>query len=148
MSRRRLFFTWETIKTSNKECKLFLWKMSGLLLSMHIWVQNGMKLFLNSYFMHCILRKDFTPLWYPLLSIFEDKTSKKNLVCKLWSNLPFWFKHLTCSWHKKRNYEFKVLHKGQRAFQNPFSMVFYLLFSTLKTFSALLFHFKRHFAAL
>ena len=31
-------------------------------------------------------------------------------------------------------HEFKVLQKGQRAFQNPFLMLYYFLFLTLKTF--------------
>ena len=39
-------------------------------------------------------------------------------------------------------HEFKVLHTGQRAFENPFLMVYYFLFITSKTFQALPFHFK------
>ena len=43
-------------------------------------------------------------------------------------------KQLTCSWYQKNEstnspiHESKVLHKGQRAFYNPFLMVYYFLF--------------------
>ena len=38
-------------------------------------------------------------------------------------------------------HEFKVLHKGQRAFQNPFLMVYHFLFITLKNILSLAFSF-------
>ena len=40
---------------------------------------------------------------------------------------------------KKRNHEFKVLHKGQRAFKNPFPMVYYFLLINLKNILSLAF---------
>ena len=36
-------------------------------------------------------------------------------------------------------HEFKVLHKGQRAFQTPFLMVYYFLFITLKNILRIVF---------
>ena len=38
--------------------------------------------------------------------------------------------------------EFKVLHKGQRAFLNPFLMVYYFLFLTLKNIFSIAFSFQ------
>ena len=38
-------------------------------------------------------------------------------------------------------HEFKVLHKGQRAFLNPFLMVYYFLFVTLKKILSIAFSF-------
>ena len=64
---------------------------------------------------------------------------------------------ITCSRHQKtkpRILQFTNLKcsiKTKEPFKTPFLMVYYFLFFTLKTFWALLFHFKgfkRHFAAL
>ena len=56
-------------------------------------------------------------------------------------------KLLTCSWHQKRNHEFtnspihefKVLHKGQRTFQKPYSIVYFFLINYLKKHLCLVF---------
>ena len=50
---------------------------------------------------------------------------------------------LTCSWHQKNEttnspiHEFKVLQNGQRGFHNPFLMVYFFIFITLKNISSL-----------
>jgi hypothetical protein len=60
--------------------------------------------------------------------------------------------HISCSWHQNETtnspiHEFKELNKGQRAFSNPFLMMYYFLFITLKS-STPCFLFQRHFEAL
>ena len=61
----------------------------------------------------------------------------------LYFSSVFCKRYITCSWHQKNEtlyspiHEFKVLHKDQRAFWNPFLMMYYFFFITLKDISSL-----------
>ena len=72
-----------------------------------------------------------------LLVVFRmhEFWKRRGEICKTKKKTLFL---LTCSWHQKhkttnsRIHEFKVLQRGQITFWNPFLMVCYFLFLTLK----------------